>query len=218
MKILQDYFEFLQLRMPDIAARSGEHLMIVGLAVALGCLVAITTGIILTRIKEGPVSALVFGIVNIFQTVPTIALLAMLIPLMGIGLKPAVFALFLYSLLPLLRNTYSGIKEVNQGVIESARGIGYSSMQRLWKIEMPLAFPFILSGIRLTTVYIISWTTLAALIGAGGLGDLIIAGMANNDNFLIFTGTISAIILALLVDFILGFITRKNREQSRQAN
>jgi osmoprotectant transport system permease protein len=217
VKILQDYFEFLQLRLPDIAARSGEHLMIVGIAVTLGCLVAITTGIILTRIKEGPIPALVFGIVNIFQTIPTIALLAMLIPLIGIGLKPAVFALFLYSLLPLLRNTYSGIKEVDQGVIESARGIGYSSMQRLWKIEMPLAFPFILSGIRLTTVYIISWTTLAALIGAGGLGDLIIAGMANNDNFLIFTGTISAIILALLVDFILGFFTRKNREQSQQA-
>ncbi|MBD1378928.1 ABC transporter permease [Metabacillus arenae] len=209
MQLLQDYFAFLQERYPDVLARTVEHLTIVALAVLFGSLVAITTGIILTRFKEGPIKGIVFGAVNIFQTIPTIALLAMLIPLFGIGMTPAVFALFLYSLLPLLRNTYSGIKEVDDSIIESARGMGFSSLQRLWKIELPLAFPYILSGIRLTTVYIISWTTLAALIGAGGLGDLIVAGMSNNDNFLIFTGTISAIILALIVDIALGFFSKK---------
>jgi osmoprotectant transport system permease protein len=210
MKLIQDYFSFLQERYPDILARSGEHLTIVGLAVLFGCIVAITTGILLTRVKEGPLNSFVFGLVNVFQTVPTIALLAMLIPLMGIGMKPAIFALFLYSLLPLLRNTYSGIREVDGSIVEAARGMGFGTFQRLFKIELPLAFPYILSGIRLTTVYIISWTTLAALIGAGGLGDLIIAGMSNNDNFLIFTGTISAIILAVIVDVVLGFFS-KNR-------
>jgi osmoprotectant transport system permease protein len=210
MKLIQDYFSFLQERYPDILARSGEHLTIVGLAVLFGCLVAITTGILLTRVKEGPINSFVFGLVNVFQTVPTIALLAMLIPLMGIGMKPAIFALFLYSLLPLLRNTYSGIREVDGSIVEAARGMGFGTFQRLFKIELPLAFPYILSGIRLTTVYIISWTTLAALIGAGGLGDLIIAGMSNNDNFLIFTGTISAIILAVIVDVVLGIFS-KNR-------
>lgn len=209
MKVIQDYFTFLQERYPDILARSGEHLTIVGLAVLFGCIVAITTGILLTRVKEGPLNSFVFGLVNVFQTVPTIALLAMLIPLMGIGMKPAIFALFLYSLLPLLRNTYSGIKEVDGSIVEAARGMGFGTFQRLFKIELPLAFPYILSGIRLTTVYIISWTTLAALIGAGGLGDLIIAGMSNNDNFLIFTGTISAIILAVIVDIVLGFFSKK---------
>ncbi|PLR66303.1 MULTISPECIES: ABC transporter permease [Bacillaceae] len=209
MKVIQDYFTFLQERYPDILARSGEHLTIVGLAVLFGCIVAITTGILLTRVKEGPLNSFVFGLVNVFQTVPTIALLAMLIPLMGIGMKPAIFALFLYSLLPLLRNTYSGIKEVDGSIVEAARGMGFGTFQRLFKIELPLAFPYILSGIRLTTVYIISWTTLAALIGAGGLGDLIIAGMSNNDNFLIFTGTISAIILAVIVDVVLGFFSKK---------
>ncbi|MDQ0858961.1 ABC transporter permease [Bacillus sp. V2I10] len=210
MILIQDYFSFLQERYPDILARSGEHLTIVGLAVLFGCLVAITTGILLTRVKEGPLNSFVFGLVNVFQTVPTIALLAMLIPLMGIGMKPAIFALFLYSLLPLLRNTYSGIREVDGSIVEAARGMGFGTFQRLFKIELPLAFPYILSGIRLTTVYIISWTTLAALIGAGGLGDLIIAGMSNNDNFLIFTGTVSAIILAVIVDVVLGFFS-KNR-------
>ncbi|MGG4491132.1 ABC transporter permease [Metabacillus idriensis] len=209
MKLIQDYFSFLQERYPDILARSGEHLTIVGLAVLFGCLVAITTGILLTRVKEGPLNSFVFGLVNVFQTIPTIALLAMLIPLMGIGMKPAIFALFLYSLLPLLRNTYSGIREVDGSIVEAARGMGFGTFQRLFKIELPLAFPYILSGIRLTTVYIISWTTLAALIGAGGLGDLIIAGMSNNDNFLIFTGTVSAIILAVIVDVVLGFFSKK---------
>lgn len=210
MKLIQDYFSFLQERYPDILARSGEHLTIAGLAVLFGCIVAITIGILLTRVKEGPLNSFVFGLVNVFQTIPTIALLAMLIPLMGIGMKPAIFALFLYSLLPLLRNTYSGIREVDGSIVEAARGMGFGTFQRLFKIELPLAFPYILSGIRLTTVYIISWTTLAALIGAGGLGDLIIAGMSNNDNFLIFTGTISAIILAVIVDVVLGFFS-KNR-------
>ncbi|PLT28580.1 ABC transporter permease [Peribacillus deserti] len=206
--MIAEYITFLKERYPDILARTGEHLIIVGAAVILGCIVAITTAIILTRFKDSLAGSISFGLANIFQTIPSIALLAMLIPLLGVGRNPAILALFLYSLLPLLRNTYSGIKEVDANIVEAARGMGYSSFQRLWKIELPLAKPYILSGIRLTTVYIISWTTLAAIVGAGGLGDLIIAGMANNNNFLIFTGTISAIILALAADLILGFVSK----------
>jgi osmoprotectant transport system permease protein len=89
--------------------------------------------------------------------------------------------------------------------------MGFSSMQRLFKVELPLSLPYILSGVRLTTVYIISWTTLAALIGAGGLGDLIVSGMSTNNNFLIFTGTISSVILALVVDFLLNFLVKKTQ-------
>lgn len=212
MKTIQDYFAFLLERYPDVLTAAGEHLSIVAQAMIYGCLTAITLGIILSRLKEGFLNSLVFGIVNIFQTVPTVAMLAIFIPLFGIGVKPAIIALYLYSLLPLLRNTYSGIKEVDPGVVEAARGMGYSTFQSLWKIELPLAFPYILSGIRLTTVYIVSWTTLAALIGAGGLGDMIIAGMSNNDNFLIFTGTLSAIILALAIDLILGIFSKKRNQ------
>ena len=215
MGLVQDYMTFLSNRYPDILASLWQHLSIVALAVLLGCVVAMSTAIVLTRMKAGIINSVVFTIANIFQTVPTIALLAIFIPILGIGMTPAVIALFLYSLLPLLRNTYSGIMEVDEGVVESAKGMGYSSMQRLWKIELPLAFPYILSGVRLTTVYIISWTTLAALIGAGGLGDLIMAGMSNNDNFLIFTGAITAIILALAVDLILGLFS-KQRQGSTQ--
>ncbi|MFP3844331.1 ABC transporter permease [Priestia filamentosa] len=211
MDTLKEYGVFLQTRYPEVLSRLGEHLLIVVLAVIVGCILSITVAILLTRIKEGVINSLTFGLANIFQTVPTIALLAMLIPLFGVGMYPAVFALFLYSILPLLRNTYSGIKEVDQSLIESARGMGFSSMQRLFKVELPLSLPYILSGVRLTTVYIISWTTLAALIGAGGLGDLIVSGMSTNNNFLIFTGTISSVILALVVDFLLNFLVKKTQ-------
>ncbi|MCY8230494.1 ABC transporter permease [Priestia endophytica] len=211
MDTLKEYGVFLQSRYPEVLSRLGEHLLIVVLAVLTGCILSITVAILLTRIKEGVINSLTFGLANIFQTVPTIALLAMLIPLFGVGMYPAVFALFLYSILPLLRNTYSGIKEVDQSLIESARGMGFSSMQRLFKVELPLSLPYILSGVRLTTVYIISWTTLAALIGAGGLGDLIVSGMSTNNNFLIFTGTISSVILALVVDFLLNFLVKKTQ-------
>ncbi|WP_307728616.1 ABC transporter permease [Alkalicoccobacillus plakortidis] len=156
MGLVQDYMTFLSNRYPDILASLWQHLSIVALAVLLGCVVAMSTAIVLTRMKAGIINSVVFTIANIFQTVPTIALLAIFIPILGIGMTPAVIALFLYSLLPLLRNTYSGIMEVDEGVVESAKGMGYSSMQRLWKIELPLAFPYILSGVRLTTVYIIS--------------------------------------------------------------
>ncbi|MTH53336.1 ABC transporter permease subunit [Bacillus mangrovi] len=212
MNVIQEYFAFIAGRYPDVLARTGEHLAIVAQAMIYGCLTAITLGILLTRMKEGTLNQLIFGIVNVFQTIPTVALLAMFIPLFGIGTVPAIVALYLYSLLPLLRNTYSGIKEVDSGVVEAAKGMGYSSFQSLWKIELPLAFPYILSGIRLTAVYIVSWTTLAALIGAGGLGDMIVAGMSNNDNFLIFTGTVSAVVLALLIDLILGFFSKKRSQ------
>ncbi|KAB2496498.1 ABC transporter permease [Priestia endophytica] len=211
MDTLKEYGVFLQSRYPEVLSRLGEHLLIVVLAVIAGCILSITVAILLTRIKEGVINSLTFGLANIFQTVPTIALLAMLIPLFGVGIYPAIFALFLYSILPLLRNTYSGIKEVDQSLIESARGMGFSSMQRLFKVELPLSLPYILSGVRLTTVYIISWTTLAALIGAGGLGDLIVSGMSTNNNFLIFTGTISSVILALVVDFLLNFLVKKTQ-------
>lgn len=206
---ISDYILFLQERYTDILILLGEHLYIALFSVILGCLFAIPLGILLTKLKRGVVTSAAFTVANIFQTIPTIALLAIMIPFLGIGMKPAIFALFLYSLLPLLRNTYSGIKSVDPGVIESAKGMGLNAGQRLLQIELPLAFPYIMSGLRLTTVYIISWTTLAALIGAGGLGDLILSGIGINNQFLIYTGAVLAIGLALLTDFVLGRVQKK---------
>lgn len=214
---MNEYIEFLMNRYPDVLAAAQEHLMISLVSVALGCVVAVPLGIYLSGDRPEWLRSLVFGMTNLFQTIPSLALLAILIPLMGIGLKPAIFALFLYSLLPILRNTYAGFQSVDPGVMESARGMGYSKLQRLWLIQLPLAFPYMMSGIRVTTVYIISWTTLATLIGAGGLGTLIFSGLGVNREELIFTGAAAAIMLALLTDVVLGWIERNVSKHVKQS-
>ena len=121
----------------------------------------------------------VFGIVNTFQTIPSLALLGFLIPLVGTGVLPAVIALFLYALLPLVRNTYAGIRDIEPTLKEAARGMGLTDMQILRKVEIPLALPVILAGVRTSTVILVGTATLAALIGAGGLGDPIFRGIAS---------------------------------------
>lgn len=213
---MNSYIEFLIDRYPDVLQATQEHLTISGLAVLFGCMAAIPVGIYLSGNRPSWVRSAVFGLANIFQTIPSLALLAILIPLLGIGLTPAVFALFLYSLLPILRNTYAGFQSVDPAMLEAAKGMGYSPWQRMWHIQLPLAFPYMMSGIRVTTVYVISWTTLATLIGAGGLGTLIFSGIGVNKEELIFTGAAAAIILALLADFVLGRIERELFKSTRR--
>lgn len=199
-----EYFQFLQERYPDILVATREHLTISVISIVLGTLVAVPLGMFLAKNQMKWLHTAIFTITNLFQTIPSLALLAILIPLLGIGVKPAIFALFLYSLMPILRNTYAGFHSIDQSIVESARGMGYSSIQRLILIQFPLAFPYIMSGLRMTTVYVISWTTLSALIGAGGLGELIVSGIGVNKKELIISGAVSAILLAMLADFFLG--------------
>ncbi|MGM7721490.1 ABC transporter permease [Metabacillus sp. Hm71] len=200
-------FVFVE-RWSDLMKALTEHLGLTAGAVLLGCIVAIPLGIYLTKTKVQWIRSLSFTITNIFQTIPSLALLAILIPLIGIGTLPAIIALFLYSLMPILRNTYSGFQSIDPEIMEAAKGMGYSARQRLLKIELPLAIPYIMSGIRLTTVYIISWATLATLIGAGGLGQLIVGGLAVYDKPLIFASALLAMVLALVIDFLLSLIEK----------
>ena len=209
MSWFNQYFEFVQNRYPDLLAAMLEHLSITLISAALGCLIAVPLGIFLASNRNRWIHSILFGAANVFQTIPSLALLAIMIPLLGIGIKPAVTALFLYSLLPIMRNTYAGIASVPPDVIEAARGMGMSRAQRLLQIQLPLAFPYMMSGIRVTTVYIISWATLASLIGAGGLGQLIFAGMGVNNTHLIVSGAILAILLAFLAEFLLGRIEKR---------
>ncbi|MBY7144384.1 ABC transporter permease [Virgibacillus sp. NKC19-3] len=204
MELVIDYIEFWQDKADSIVTYTWEHLLISFTIIFLSIVFTIPLAIWMTKMKNEKMKSLIFNIANIFQTIPTIALLAIMIPFFGIGFVPAVVALFLYALLPLLRNTYAGIESIDQSMVEAAKGMGFSTFGRLIKIELPSAIPYIMSGIRVTTVYIISWTTLAALIGAGGLGDLILAGIGYNDKHMIFTGTILAIVIALLIDLAFG--------------
>ncbi len=202
MELLTDYIAFWQDKYDSILTYTWEHLVISFVVMLLSIAITVPLAIYMTKIRNEQVKGLIFNIANIFQTIPTVALLAIMIPLLGIGFKPAVAALFLYALLPLLRNTYTGIQSIDPSIVEAAKGMGFSTLGRLFRVELPAAMPYVMSGIRVTTVYIISWTTLAALIGAGGLGDLILAGIGYNDKHMIFTGTILAIVIALLLDLL----------------
>ncbi|WP_382395196.1 ABC transporter permease [Lentibacillus juripiscarius] len=208
MTLFQEYITYLSEDYSSILAYMNEHIIIALTVIVLSVLFSVPLAIYMTKVKNEPIKTIIFNIANVFQTIPTIALLAIVIPLLGIGFVPAVVALFLYSLLPLLRNTYAGMNSVDPEIIEAAKGMGFGTFERLFKVELPVALPYVMSGVRVTSVYIISWTTLAALIGAGGLGDLILAGIGYNDTFMIFTGTFLAIIIAILLDLALGRIEK----------
>lgn len=201
---MMDYLNIFVERYQDLGEATLRHIFITVIAILLACVVAIPVGIYLAKTKHKWIQSIVFTITNIFQTIPSLAMLAIFIPLLGIGLKPAIIALFLYSLLPILRNTYAAFKSIDEEIIEAAIGMGYGQFQRLFQVELILAVPYIMSGIRLTTVYIINWATLAALIGAGGLGQIIIGGMGTNNKPLIFAAAILAMGLALIAEFLLG--------------
>lgn len=204
-------------RMPDLLDKLYEHLSLTGLAVFLGCIVAIPLGIYLAKTSIQWIRSIVFNVINVFQTIPSLALLAMIAPLLGFGFKTAVVALFLYSLMPILKNTFAGFDSVDEEIIESAKGMGFSQVQRIVKIELPLALPYIMSGVRITTVYIISWAVLAGLIGAGGLGELILAALSLNDKPLVIASAVMAMVLALVADYLLGFVEKLSTKKGQTA-
>ncbi|HYF77671.1 MAG TPA: ABC transporter permease [Symbiobacteriaceae bacterium] len=178
------------------------HITLSGAAVLLALLVAVPAGIFLTRRQR--LAEPVMTAVGLLQTIPSVALLAFMIPLVGIGTTPALLALFLYALLPILRNTYIGIRDVDPAAKEAGRGMGMTSWQMLRMVELPLAFRVIMSGIRVSTVLIIGWATLAAFVGGGGLGDTIMTGFAMVSTGHILAGGIPVTVMALLADFVLG--------------
>lgn len=182
--------------------KTWEHLLISFAALALGVLVAVPLGILLVRLPK--ISGLVMGIAGVVQTFPSLAILAFFIPLLGIGKVPAIVALFLYSMLPILRNTYIGVKNIDGNLIEAARGMGMTTLQRTVRVELPLAVPVIMAGIRMTAVYLIGWATLASFIGGGGLGDFIFDGLNLFRPDLIIGGAVPVTLLAILLDWLLG--------------
>lgn len=188
-------------RRAELVSSLLEHIQISFIALFFAVLIAIPLGIFLSRRKR--ISEGIIGIIAVLQTIPSLALLGLLIPLFGIGKVPAIIALVVYALLPILRNTYTGIKEVDPALIEAARAMGMNSKRRLLKVELPLAMPVIMAGIRTAMVLIVGTATIAALIGAGGLGDLILLGIDRNNTALIVLGAIPAALLAILFDLVL---------------
>jgi osmoprotectant transport system permease protein len=200
--ILQNHMEVLDL--------TTEHLWLVGASITLAVLIGIPLGILITRWPG--MSKPVLGGANIIQTVPSLALFGFLLPAPWIGARAdriAILALMLYALLPLIRNTYTGIKGVDRAVVEAGRGMGMTDRQLLWQVELPLALSVIIAGVRVATVLSIGLATIAAAIGAGGLGEFIFRGLAMVNNQVILAGAIPAAALAILADTSLGWLEKR---------
>lgn len=184
-----------------------EHILLVFISMSIAILISVPLGIALTNMRK--YAEPIIGLAAVLQTIPSLAMLAFLMVYTGIGTLPAIIALGAYALLPILRNTYTGITEVEQSAVEAGRGMGMTRGQILRKIELPLAMPVIMAGIRTSTVINIGVATLATFVGAGGLGVPIMRGLRTNTEELILMGAITAAVLALVVDFILKQIEKK---------
>lgn len=200
------FLEYLQLNWHAVIDALIAHVEISFLSILLSVLIAIPIGIILTR--HDRVAKFILAAAGIVQTIPGLVMLGIGLMLFGLGNRPAIIVLVAYAVLPIMQNTYTGLHDVDKLYVEAAKGIGMSDLQILLKVEMPIALPAIVGGIRLSAVYIISWATLAALIGAGGLGDLIWTGLSCYDTNMILAGAISASLLAVLIGSMIDIIQR----------
>jgi osmoprotectant transport system permease protein len=204
------FWQFLQLNWSELLQLVMQHIFLVFIAIVAAVLIGVPTGIALTRYRalRGPV----LGVANVMQTVPSLALFGFLIPLPfigGIGARTALVALVLYSLLPIIRNTVTGILGVEPSVREAAVAMGMTDGQILRQVELPLAMGVIVTGIRVATVIAVGVTTIAAAVGAGGLGVYIFRGLRQYDNNLLLAGALSAALLSLAADFLLGLVERR---------
>ena len=201
--------DFLSQYGGEIATLTLEHLWLTAMAMLLAAAIAIPVGIFLTRSPRW--AKPVIAVANILQTIPSLAMFGFLLPLPWLGdraARIAIAALTAYALLPILRNTYAGIRAIDPSILEVARALGLTSRQRLFKVELPLAASLILAGLRTATVTCVGIATIAAAVGAGGLGELIFRGVASVDNRLVLAGAIPAALLALAADAALGLLER----------
>lgn len=208
---MQSLIEFIGKNLDKIVEFSLQHILLVYVPVIAATFVAVSLGAVFRH--NLTIQSLNLGIASVAITIPSLALFSITIPVFGLGYWPPVLALFLYALLPVLRNTATGLAEVDQAVLESAKGMGLNSRQRLFKIELPLAWPVILAGIRVSFLMSMGIAAIAALVDGGGLGEFIKDGLARfplpTSVERIWTGTIAIILLALITDWLIGLLGRR---------
>ena len=207
------FLNYLLANRSEALALTLEHLVLVAVAMLIAVALGVPLGVLITRRQR--LGRWVLGFTNVLQTIPSLALFGFLLPvplLGGIGSRTAIVALALYALLPIVRNTYTGIRDIDPAVIEAARGLGMTDRQLLWHVELPLALGVIVAGIRVATVINVGVATVAAAIGAGGLGVFIFRGLALVDNYIILAGAVPAALLALAADFSLGWAERRLKQ------
>lgn len=194
--------DFFKNRNDEIIQRLLEHIELTLIAVGFAIIVGIPLGILIARYKKLAVP--VIGVANVIQAIPSLALLGFLLPILGIGSTPAIVMVLLYSLLPIVKNCYTGLINIDVDLLEAAKGMGMTKRQVLFKVQIPLAMPVIMAGIRISAVTAVGLMTIAAFIGAGGLGDLVFKGVQSVNNNMILAGALPACLLALLMDFLIG--------------
>src|SRR6056297_3067944 len=185
-----------------------EHLQLVGIAVFTAILIALPSGILLSRDFMKKHSEKIIAVFNVAQGLPSLAIIALFLPILGVGFVPAVAALIIYALLPIVRNTIAGINDVDENMIEAARGMGMTPLQVLLKIELPLALPVIIAGIQTAAVITVGTAVISNLIGAGGLGQLIFTGLIRFDTQKILLGSILSAVIAIIIDRLFDLIEK----------
>lgn len=201
------FIEFMISHSNEIIECTIRHLELVGISVFVGIIVSVPLGIFLSRNRR--LASPILALAGTIQTIPGLVMLGFALIFLGIGMLPALVVLSLYAILPILRNTYTGITEVEESYIEAAKGIGMTNLQILLKVELPLSLSSIIGGVRISTVYIVSWATLAGLIGAGGLGDPIWTGLATNNTNYILAGAVPSAILAFVLGGLISMLQRR---------
>ena len=203
---MSDLFKYMAENSSEIFRLLIEHIELTAVAVGIAILIGVPLGIFISYVKG--MSKPIIGVANVVQAVPSMAMLGLAIPLLGIGVLPAVFMVTLYSLLPIIKNTYTGIASIDPEMVEAAKGIGLTRGQVLRKVKIPMALPVIMAGVRISAVTAVGLMTMAAFIGAGGLGYMVFSGIRTANNLQILAGAIPACILALLVDFLMGLVEK----------
>lgn len=211
-----NFIEYLINSRDQIMSLTMEHIRLTAIAVGFAILLGVPLGILISYVKK--LNKPIMGAANVIQAIPSMALLGFAIPFLGIGTLPAIVMVILYSLLPIIKNSYTGIQNINPQTLEAARGIGLTKFQILTKIQIPLALPVIMAGVRISAVTAVGLMTMAAFIGAGGLGFLVFSGIRTVNNNQILAGAIPACLLALLVDFLVGLVEKLVTPISLQKN
>ncbi len=211
----QSLWEFMRQQSDKLLEQTIQHIGLTFISLLFAVVIGLPLGIFITRKRK--FSGTVLGIAGVLQTIPSIALLGFMIPLLGIGPKPAIVALLLYALLPIIRNTFTGISGVDGTIKEAAMAMGMSKWQVLFKVELPLALPVIFAGVRTATVITVGVATLASYIAAGGLGEFIFGGISLNNTNMILAGAIPAALLAIIFDFLLSRLQRLNLNKAKKA-
>ena len=200
------FVDYIAANRIDLLLKTGQHLVLTGISAAVAVAVGVPLGILISRWRR--TRGVVLGAAGVMQTIPSVAMLAFLMIPLGLGAKPAIAALILYALLPIVVNTHAGLTGVDRNVLEAAEGLGFTRGQRLWMVELPLASPVIMAGIRTSTVITVGIATLSALIGAGGLGDFIFRGLSTGNQRSITLGVLAASSMALLLGYGIGLIEK----------